>query len=100
MSNVQTPQTIAHMRRMLTVGSVWQCVNHKMPHVSGERIITASKSTIRFDGTREDGEGLEGGYASFPKAIEFKDGEVILSADRIQWIYPAGVVHHEWIKAA
>lgn len=78
-------RTVADFRRAAVVGSRWRCVNHLHPHVSGERVVTAGTSVLRYSFTKADGSTGTNGRLEFPKAAACR-----ISGDTVEFLYEAG----------
>lgn len=71
-------KTLADFRRAAVVGSRWQCVNHKLPHVSGLREITAGTRVLSYTATLADGTIVSNGRLELPRATDCRiDGDSI-----------------------
>jgi hypothetical protein len=73
-----TVRTLADFRRAAVVGSRWRCVNHKLPHVSGLREITAGTTVLSYTATFANGTIVSNGRLELPRAKDCRiDGDSI-----------------------
>lgn len=78
-------KTIADFRRAATPGSKWQCVNHRLPHMSGLRTITRGSTVLSYDAEKADGTVVRNGRMEIPKA-----GAVRIEGDSVHFLFEPG----------
>jgi hypothetical protein len=76
-------KTLADFRRTAVPGSRWRCVNHRRPHLSGLREITAGTTVLTYTATTADGRVITNGRLEFPRAAHCR-----VEGDSIHFLVP------------
>lgn len=85
-------KTLADFRRTAVPGSRWRCVNHRHPHLSGLREITAGTTVLTYTATTADGRVIPNGRLEFPRAAHCR-----IEGDSIHFLLPGtGQVAYTW----